>query len=364
MRSSSEWKLITTSRPPGREQRRARPQRLFELLKLGVDENPKSLKCARCRVLARLAGLDRASHERRPARRWFEQGARSVAPSNNRLCNLNSKPFFPIVTYHLRNVALVGAGQEFRRALAARGVHAHVQRAVEAEARSRAPGSSICGEVTPRSSSTPLTCAMPRAASSPPCAAKRGVLDREARIVGESRRRRRAGDRRRVLVEGDQAALRRQPLEERARVAAAAEGAVDVDAVGSVTRASTASFSRTVGVLQGGVRRVRQKVKFLSESGIGDCITSASCAAWRSRVPELEVAAHAEQHHVALEAGRGAQLGGDQDARRGVDVDVHRVAEEDALPAARIHRQARRPGRGIAPTPDAERSAASLRGAW
>ena len=38
-------------------------QRLFELFKLGVDENPNSLKCARCRVLARLAGFDRASHD-------------------------------------------------------------------------------------------------------------------------------------------------------------------------------------------------------------------------------------------------------------------------------------------------------------
>ncbi len=60
-------------------------------------------------------------------------------------------------------------------------------------------------------------------------------------------------------------------------------------------------------------------------------------------VPQLEVAAHAEQHHVAHEAGRGTQLGRDQHARGSVDVDVHRVAEEDALPAARLHRQARDP---------------------
>jgi hypothetical protein len=73
----------------------------LQLFKLGVDENPKSLKCARCRVLARLAGFDRASHE-------FGQfgGGCKRAPflsaSNNRLCNLNSKPFFAIVTDHLR----------------------------------------------------------------------------------------------------------------------------------------------------------------------------------------------------------------------------------------------------------------------
>jgi hypothetical protein len=63
MRSSSEWKLITTSRPMGCKTSRAGPQRLLQLFKLGVDENPKSLKCARCRVLARLAGFDRVSHE-------------------------------------------------------------------------------------------------------------------------------------------------------------------------------------------------------------------------------------------------------------------------------------------------------------
>jgi hypothetical protein len=38
-------------------------QRCLQGFKLGVDENPKSLKCARCRVLARLAGFDRVSHE-------------------------------------------------------------------------------------------------------------------------------------------------------------------------------------------------------------------------------------------------------------------------------------------------------------
>src|SRR5437763_3886413 len=57
------------------------------------------------------------------------------------------------------------------------------------------------------------------------------------------------------------------------------------------------------------------------------------------RVPELEMAAHAEQHDVAHETRGGAQLGSDENARRRVDVDVHRVAEEDPLPAARIHRQ-------------------------
>ena len=56
IRSSSEWKLMTTSRPPGASSSSDGAQGLFELLKLGVDENPKCLKRARRRVLARFAG--------------------------------------------------------------------------------------------------------------------------------------------------------------------------------------------------------------------------------------------------------------------------------------------------------------------
>ena len=47
----------------GQQQLERCRQALFELLKLGVDKNPKSLKCARCRILARFAGFDRTSHD-------------------------------------------------------------------------------------------------------------------------------------------------------------------------------------------------------------------------------------------------------------------------------------------------------------
>ena len=87
IRSSSEWKLMTTSRPPGREQLERRAQGLLELLKLGVDENPKSLKRARCRVLARFAGPDRTSHDVGKLACGSNR-APAFAPSNKRLCNL------------------------------------------------------------------------------------------------------------------------------------------------------------------------------------------------------------------------------------------------------------------------------------
>lgn len=81
-------------------------------------------------VLARLAGLDRASHEIGQ----FGGGCKRppfLAPSNNRLCNGASKPFFTVVTYHLRNLLNLGSGQPLGHAFAPRGVHAHIQRAIK-----------------------------------------------------------------------------------------------------------------------------------------------------------------------------------------------------------------------------------------
>jgi hypothetical protein len=82
------------------------------------------------------------------------QEAPFLSASNNRLCNGASKPFFAIVTYHLRNLLNLGCGQPLGHALAARGVHAHVQRAVETKTETPS-GLSIWGELTPRSISTP-----------------------------------------------------------------------------------------------------------------------------------------------------------------------------------------------------------------
>ena len=70
-----------------REQRERRVQGLLELLKLGVDENPKRLKRARCRVLARLAGPHRTSHDVGKLA-CGSYRAPAFAPSNKRLCNL------------------------------------------------------------------------------------------------------------------------------------------------------------------------------------------------------------------------------------------------------------------------------------
>ena len=55
MRSSSEWKLMTHSRPPGCEQPHGLRQRGLELVQLAVDVNADRLERARRRMLARLA---------------------------------------------------------------------------------------------------------------------------------------------------------------------------------------------------------------------------------------------------------------------------------------------------------------------
>ena len=184
-------------------------QALFELLKLGVDVNLKALKCARCRVLARFTGLDRTSHDfgKLPC---GSNRVPAFAPSNKRLCNRYSKPFFPCSRDHLCNVALFGAGQEIRRALPTRRSIRMSSGASWRKLNPRA-GLSICGELTPRSSSNPSMAGTPRAASRP-SVRRRRVLDGEARIGERRERCRHHGLRGRV--ESDQPAARRQRASE------------------------------------------------------------------------------------------------------------------------------------------------------
>jgi hypothetical protein len=114
--------------PSGLQHAETRRQRLRELVKLAVDENPNSLERACRRMLARFAGLDRASHELRQLQ-GSVQGAAGLPARDNRLCNGDSKPFFAVVTNHLRDLTLASLRQPLSRALAPRRVHAHVQRA-------------------------------------------------------------------------------------------------------------------------------------------------------------------------------------------------------------------------------------------
>jgi hypothetical protein len=125
-------------------------------------------------------------------------------------------------------VTLVGPRQELGGALAPRGVHAHVQRPVETEAEAASwvvdlgradaqvqqhPGDGACRQHLAH-------------------AGEAAVVDGEAGIADGVLALGGGGHRLRVLVEGDQPALRAQAREQQARMAAAAEGAVDIGAVG------------------------------------------------------------------------------------------------------------------------------------
>ena len=143
-----------------------------------------------------------------------------------------------------------------------------------------------------------------------------GVVDREARVLHLARRRHRIG----VTVQGQQAAGGRQALEQQARVPAAAEGAVDVGAC----RVGHQRINRFVQQ-HGGVPRGRRH-----GGGNGCLIHPASHHVVAQHfghaggqhggfvrvvphlVPQLEARTHANQQHVAFEAGPFAQLGCDQ----------------------------------------------------
>jgi hypothetical protein len=198
---------------------------LFERLKLGVDMNPKSLKCARCRVLARLAGFDCTSHERGKLP-CAANGSPAFAASDKRLCNLKSKPFFAMLTNHLLDLALIRALQKIGRCFAARGVHAHVQRRVVAKAETPF-GVVDLRRAHAQVQQHALHLLDAQRGQLGGHLAEAGVADGKARVLDLRSRGNGFG----VLVEGHQAACRRQHVQQGARVAAAAEGAVHVDAI-------------------------------------------------------------------------------------------------------------------------------------
>ena len=88
-------------------------QSYFQLLKLSVDVNPYSLKGTGCRIFALFKSLDCPCHDLCKLLRTIN-GLPGPA-SNNLLCNLKSKPFFPILMNHLRNFFLTLDSEPFPR---------------------------------------------------------------------------------------------------------------------------------------------------------------------------------------------------------------------------------------------------------
>src|SRR5690606_1493501 len=96
-----------------------------EFLELLVDVNPYSLKAACGRMLAFFASADGVGDELGE----FERGAQrpGFAASNNRLCNLESKPFFAIMSYDLLYFFQAGFRQPLRCGNTAARIHTHVE---------------------------------------------------------------------------------------------------------------------------------------------------------------------------------------------------------------------------------------------
>ncbi len=242
--------------------------------------NPYSLKGAGCRILALLTCLDGVTHDLGKLARAVE-GPETIGffpASNKRLCNLKSKPFFPIIAYHLRQFLQRRTGEPVGRRFAACRVHPHVERAV------RAKTETTLGIVDLRRGHAQIQQhpRHPRHAAFGQGATQRRktvMHDREARIGDLLRRR----DRERILVERDQPAAFGQPCEHRAAVAAATECAVDIDAVGPRHERVDRFVEQHRAVLKFGSHRGRlrhrnQNVKFFSASGMPCAIAACSFA--------------------------------------------------------------------------------------
>src|SRR5690606_36991999 len=98
-----------------------------EFLEFLVDVNPYSLKAACGRMLAFLASADGAGDELGE----LERGAQrpGFAAINNRLCNLESKPFFAIICYDLLDLFKAGLRQPLCSGHPATAIHTHIERA-------------------------------------------------------------------------------------------------------------------------------------------------------------------------------------------------------------------------------------------
>ena len=127
------------------------------------------------------------------------------------------------------------------------------------------------------------------------------------------------------------------------------------------TSASTASFNRTVVWVHGLCPRgVPQNAKSWKTSGIvalrglgflGRRSVALSQSSKWLPMPSSSVS--------RVDAGGGAQFGRHQDAAGAVHLDVHRVAEEHALPPLRLHRQRGDAFAELFPGRDAGRSSGS-----
>ena len=105
---------------------------LLELAELVVDVHAQRLESACRRVLARLARADGAGDDLGQLARARERSL--LSGRDDGLCHTARKAFFSVSGDHLTDLIEAGAREPQRYGLAACRVHAHVERAVRAEA--------------------------------------------------------------------------------------------------------------------------------------------------------------------------------------------------------------------------------------
>ena len=225
MRSSSEWNEITASRPPGFSMRSAAASAVGELAELVVHEDAQRLERARRRMdLARPCCARPCRRSRRARASW--RSAASARACTMARATSRAKRSSPSVAMMCGEIALGGRVHQIggARPVAA---HAHVERAVVAE-REAALGlielhrrdAEIEHDAVDRRDGR--DCARPCSRSekrsstsvSRPCAASTSSSAARDRVA--------------VAVDADDA--RAAAAQDRARVAAGAERAVDIDA--------------------------------------------------------------------------------------------------------------------------------------
>ena len=350
----------------GAQQLERRAQALFELLKLGVDENPKSLKCARCRVLARLAGLDRTSHDFGKLAWWFEQGSR------------------------LRGEQQAPLQSEQQTVLR----HSHGS-PPQCGARRRGPESprrSRRGSVSMRMSSGPSKRKLKPRAGSSICGERDAQVEQHAVHLRDAERGEHLGACAAKLacrIEKRGSAMRVSPAlaaatacgslsnaisrprgdsrsQERARMPAAAEGAVDVDAVAaSVTQRVDRFVQQDGGVLPVRAASRPSEAEVLERRRASPTASpAASCAAWRAASHSskwLPMPSSITSRVRPATARSSGAISTRDEASISTSIALPRKMRFQPLG---VHRQRRDACRGTSPTPGAERSSGSLPGAW
>ena len=183
------------------------------------------MKGTRRRILAGLAGPHGLAYKRGELVGGCN---RPFAPSShNLLCNLESKPFFAIAFYNLRDFFYLGCCQKVRCRRTVCGVHAHIQRRIEPETEAARACVDLWrrnADIKENAINTIQICVAHGVAQ----IAERTVHRDQTRIVDGAG----GGEGFRIAVEREESPVLVKPLEDGPAVPAAPKRAINVKAAG------------------------------------------------------------------------------------------------------------------------------------